>query len=225
VHLLYPYGKSDNWIENTVNYSKISTGSKIKSFNFSDFKIFSINVPPNVLFFSLNVELNECFKMETFISDNTEINYKVEKDYGYTIALNLENTKHDLSIDEINKGLDEYKSGSITDFSNRILNFRLNNNLINEPVKINFFCAYWKQKSFTNTFQGSIDLLWENDGGENKDPGSEKYTFETEHKHWLTLSNEMMLYQLSMYAEDYPEMSIQKLEFEQRDQHYTQNVI
>lgn len=161
--------------------------------------------------------------MEAFISDDSDINYKVEKDFGYTIALNLENTKHDLSINEINKGLDEYNQGSIVDFSNRILNFRLDQNLITETVKVNFFCAYWKQSSLTNTFKGSFDLLWQSDDlNENSD--DEEFTFESEHKHWLTLNSDMMLYQLKLYAQDYSQISIQDMEFEENEEHHTQNV-
>jgi hypothetical protein len=220
VHLLYPYNKNSNWLENTINFSKLTNESKLKTFNYSNFKVFSIEIPSDVLYFSINVEANDCFKLESFISESREIKYSIEKDYGYTISLNLDNVYHDMSLTEINKGLDEYNPGAVYDFTNRILNFRLKNNFLSEPVKINFFCGYWKQSTITNTFKGSIELLWE----DNSDSNGSKPSFEIDHKHMLTQSNDMMLYQLRMYANDYPEISTRSEYIKKNEETYTQNV-
>ena len=199
--MLYPYSKTENFIENTINFPSFLNNTELENFESSNFKIFSFLIPPKIMYFSLDIEVNECYKLESFISKNGTIDYQIEKDYGNTVVLNLSSIMHDLSLEEVKKGLDLYPEGSFYDFTNRILNFRLAFNYFEEPVKLNFFCPYWKEKYNTNKFKGNVNLLWD-DTNYVSNTGEKLGTYEDNYKFWSTMEPNMMLNEIRLNASE-----------------------
>lgn len=173
--------------------------------DYSNFKLLTYEVPADVLHFKVYVIDNDCIQMQAFISDKDSSKVQIEKEFGNTIRLNLENVKHDLNSDEIQKGFENLGDSSENDMSLRLIDFRITNDILKEPVFVNFFCGYWKQISNTVKFDGSIELAWEVE--EFEKPDIEDKNFEDSYKEWLKLDAQMFLYELRMMASKFDEIS------------------
>lgn len=174
-----------------------------------------------MVYLSVNIKQNDCFKLQSFISENSEFSYQIEKNYGYTVSLDLENVEHDLSLNEIKKKLGQYAPHSEIDYTNRILNFRLANDILKESVKVNFFCAYWAEFSTVDSFNGEINVMFE--VGQDNDQSLER-DFKTTQNEWINMSPDTMLYELRMYADDFSEILTSSVKFENHDTHFTKKV-
>ena len=167
------------------------------------------------MYVSVSVHENQCFKMEAFISKDTEIKYKIEREHGNAISLDLSSLDHDLTVQEIKKGLDVYKAGSFIEFTSRILSFRLLHNILDKDIKLNFFCAYWSEIDSENNFKGELELLWDNavDSILEGDMIDSQSTLATKYNYWLGLTPEMMLYEIRLHAPDMKEIHQAKFNF------------
>lgn len=221
LHLLTPYSRSSNWPDNASSSIRITENTVYQAFDRNNFKVFSVVVPANVVYFSMSVKENNCFKLQSFVSVNSPVLYQIERNFGHAVSLDLEKLKHDLREAEIKLDLEHYKANSEIDFTNRLLNFRLAHDILKEPVKINFFCAYWAETSATDTLAGHFDVMFQSE--EDNESYSSK-DFAAAQKDWLNMASDMMLYEVRLYASEYDEILSSFLKFEKHESDFTKNV-
>ena len=159
MHIAYPYRSGKNWAVNNSSYRVYDQETEI-DFAAFNFKLLTFNILNNIDAVQVEVTQNDCMFMTYFFSTKENFVVDIFKDQGNSVNLYLSDAAHDYNKHLIEAAKDELAVDTKVDMTDRLYQFRMENNLFNEHVQLNFFCPYWFEGQIEADFIGKINFIF-----------------------------------------------------------------